>query len=276
MARRLRSPILWVGGKARLADWIVPQLRIPANTYVEPFGGSASILLNRDPAAVEVYNDLDGALATFMLCVRDHPEELLRHITDLPYARLHHDQEQEWMKAGCPGRMTDIQFAARWWWLNVSGYGGQLTGGFGTARLEGMQVKVRSRAAVIDTASKRLSDVLIEHDDFRVIIARYDSPVTLFYCDPPYVGAESVYIEDAFSEADHIELARLLNSIEGKAAVSYYPCPLIDELYPADRWRRNVKKWKKSLGAAHAEQLTESEELLLMNYDPPKQGRLDL
>lgn len=274
---RLRSPITWVGGKARLVDWIIPHLRVPCVTYCEPFGGSAAVLLNRDPAEVEIYNDVDGALATFMLCVREHPDELLRAVGELPYARSHHQQETEWMRKGCPGRMTDIQFAARWWWLNMTGYGGQLLAGFGTGSQESMTVKAKSRQAILELASRRLSDVLIEADDFRKVIPRYDSDVALFYCDPPYVGTEDVYLEGGkFGEADHRELAALLNSVQGRVAVSYYPCALVDELYPAGTWRRVTREWKKSLGQPQAEQLADSTELLLLNFDPPAQRSLEL
>ena len=79
MTRRvLRSPLVWVGGKARLLDWLLPQLDVPCALYAEPFGGSASVLLNRAKSAIEVYNDLDGALVTFLLCVKHHPAELER------------------------------------------------------------------------------------------------------------------------------------------------------------------------------------------------------
>ncbi len=61
MTKRLRSPILWFGGKGNMVAKILP-LFPPHRIYVEPFGGGASLLMAKAPAPVEVYNDLDSGL----------------------------------------------------------------------------------------------------------------------------------------------------------------------------------------------------------------------
>ena len=85
----------------------------------------------------------------------------------------------------------------------------------------------------------RLLRVQIENRPALKVIKLYDSPDTLFYCDPPYPhearGDNNAY---GFEMADeeHIELATLLHSIEGKVALSGYRCRLMDGLYSG--WRR--------------------------------------
>jgi hypothetical protein len=49
----------WYGGKYSHLEWLLGQLP-DAHHYCEPFGGSAAVLLNREPAPVETYNDVDG------------------------------------------------------------------------------------------------------------------------------------------------------------------------------------------------------------------------
>ena len=66
------------------------------------------------------------------------------------------------------------------------------------------------------------------------MICRYDSPDTLFYCDPPYPhdtrGDRNAYAYE-MTDADHERLAHTLRSVQGKVALSGYRCALYDRLY---------------------------------------------
>src|SRR5712671_4007242 len=49
----------YYGGKFSHLDFILPLLPTHFTHYSEVFGGSAAVLINRPPAPVETYNDLD-------------------------------------------------------------------------------------------------------------------------------------------------------------------------------------------------------------------------
>ncbi|HLI08591.1 MAG TPA: DNA adenine methylase [Ktedonobacteraceae bacterium] len=54
----------WYGGKYSHLNWLLPLL--PRTThYCEPFGGSAAVLINREPSPVETYNDLHSEVVNF-------------------------------------------------------------------------------------------------------------------------------------------------------------------------------------------------------------------
>jgi len=82
--------------------------------------------------------------------------------------------------------------------------------------------------------AERLLRVQIENRPATEVITLYDSPETLFYCDPPYIhgtrGDSNAY-QYEMTDHDHQELAELLNSVKGLVAFSNYESPLLDKLY---------------------------------------------
>ena len=82
--------------------------------------------------------------------------------------------------------------------------------------------------------AQRLIRVQIEHDDALSVIERYDSPETLFYCDPPYpheARGDSNAYKYEYTDEDHRNLAKVLHSVKGSVAISSYQCDLMDDLY---------------------------------------------
>ena len=78
-------------------------------------------------------------------------------------------------------------------------------------------------AEELEWIASRLLSVQIEHDSAIQVIGRYDSPDTLFYCDPPYVhssrGDAKAYSFE-MADAEHLELFKALDRCKGKVAVS--------------------------------------------------------
>lgn len=85
----------------------------------------------------------------------------------------------------------------------------------------------------------RLLRVQIENRPALDVIRLYDSPDTLFYCDPPYVhssrGDPKAYGFE-MKDVEHRELAKILTRCKASVALSGYRCDLMDTLYKA--WRR--------------------------------------
>lgn len=109
---------------------------------------------------------------------------------------------------------------------------------------------------------------MVERLDFREFIPKYYGPNVAWYVDPPYVDREKYY---ALTEKDrrdpeklHRDLAALLKNVKGKVILSYYPDPLINELY-GDWYRETFNAYKQVVGGDGLGR--EAEELLLMNFD---------
>jgi DNA adenine methylase len=76
----------WYGGKYSHLGWLLPLLP-DCHHYCEPFGGSAAVLLNREPSPVETYNDLDGEVVHFFRVLREQSDDLIQAIGMTPFSR---------------------------------------------------------------------------------------------------------------------------------------------------------------------------------------------
>jgi DNA adenine methylase len=240
MARRLRSPIQWFGGKYYLAGKLI-ELFPPHQTYVEPFGGGGSLIIAKDPSPVEIYNDLDGDLVNFFRVVRDREgmfPDLYNRACCSPYSR----QEYYFCRDHLNDDPDPVERARRFFVLARFSFSGLVGKSFGvnvTASTRGMTEKAAaygSALCMLPLIADRLMTISIENRHFRDLIPLYDRPGTLFYIDPPYLPETrrgGGYTHEMTRE-DHEELVDLLRGIQGKAMLSGYPNDLYDRL----GWRR--------------------------------------
>lgn len=231
------SPISWIGGKAKHAARII-ELMPEHLVYVEAFGGAGHVLCSKAPSRAEVYNDLNEDLVNFFRVARERCDDLQELVRWVPYSRKQFQEfRQEWKGNGWR-KLPDLQRAAIWYSLNRMAFSGAMRSGSwgyttwrngraGSWQPDSMASAVERLRAFRD----RLRHVQIECLDYADLITRYDSEGVLLYCDPPYVGTESVYVEGGFGEADHRRLAQLLTDARAKAIISYEDHPLVRELY---------------------------------------------
>ena len=73
----LKAPFVYFGGKRKVAQYVWSRLG-DVKTYIEPFCGSAAVLLNRPlpHTGREIINDLDGYVVNFWRALKADPEYL--------------------------------------------------------------------------------------------------------------------------------------------------------------------------------------------------------
>lgn len=120
----MAMPIIpWIGGKRRLADVLIP--RFPGHTcYVEVFAGAAALFFMRPPAEVEVLNDVNDDLVNLYRVVQHHLEEFVRQFKWALSSR----EVFRWLSDTPPDTLTDIQRAARFYYLQQNCFGGRVDG----------------------------------------------------------------------------------------------------------------------------------------------------
>jgi DNA adenine methylase len=243
----------WQGGKARLIHTLLPLF--PAHEcYVEAFGGMASCLLNKPRVATEVYNDRDERLFSLFAVIKYHHAPFDQELSMLLKSRQLFDSYK--LQPG----LTEIQQAARFLYCQTLGFGGAGEH-FGTGVTSG-GTSARSLEAVREMASRihqRLQPVTIENLDWEDCLARYDSPATFFFLDPPYLGTTGYAVP--FSERDHQVLADRLRKIQGTFLMTNSDSRQIRDLFRGFRMRPIRSAMGRSLD--HTQKL---HQLAVMNY----------
>ena len=233
----------WYGGKFNHLGWLLPLLP-ECHHYCEPFGGSAAVLLNREPSPVETYNDIDGEIVNFFRVLRDQKGKLIEAIGLTPFSR------EEFHLALSPDvdTISDLERARRFFIrARQSRTGLAQTASLGRwanckntsrAGMSGVVSRWLGSVEYLPEITLRLLRVQIENRPAIEAIRLYDSHDTLFYCDPPYAhctrGDDKAYSFEMDEDA-HRELAEVLRSCKGKVAVSGYRCEIMDILY--EGWR---------------------------------------
>ena len=209
------QPIIpWIGGKRRLADRILP--RFPAHScFVEPFAGGAALFFLRQPAQVEVLNDINGDLVNLYRVVQHHLEEFVRQFKWALSSR----QVFKWLQDTRPETLTDIQRAARFYYLQHNAFGAKVSGQtFGTATTTPPGLNLLRLEETLSAAHLRLASAFIEHLPWHDCIDKYDRPHTLFYMDPPYWQTEGYGVPFPFEQYER--MAERMRTLQGKAILS--------------------------------------------------------
>jgi DNA adenine methylase len=272
--RRHKIVFGWYGGKFSHLEWLLPLLP-KCHHYCEPFSGSGAVLLNREPSPVETYNDIDGEVVNFFRVLRDQHESLIKNISLTPFSREEYfnaiydskqnvselEQARRFYIKARQTRTGLAQTASLGRWANCKDTS--------RAGMSGVVSRWLGGIDALDEIAQRLIRVQIENRPAIDIIRLYDSPKTLFYCDPPYLHAtrgDAKAYGFEMDENQHREFAEAVNECEGMVAVSGYDHPLMDELFKSG-------KWFKTLGSDKTIHSTKGtrREILWTNYETQKQ-----
>lgn len=216
----MNYPIIpWIGGKRRLAKHLLPLFPVH-ECYVEPFCGAAALYFLKPPVKAEVLNDINGELVNLYRVVKHHLEEFMRQFKHALVSR----QMWEWLDDTPPETLTDIQRAARFFYIQKLGFGGKVEGRtFGTSTTSGPRLNLLRIEEDLSQAHLRLSRATVEHLPWDNCVTRYDRPHTLFYCDPPYWGTEGYGVGFGLDQYNH--MAELARSIKGRMVISVNDIP---------------------------------------------------
>jgi DNA adenine methylase len=262
LPKKLRPCVKTHGGKNYLARRIIKLL--PSDrTYIEPFAGGLSVLLNKPRAAVEVASDLNPDLIGLYHVLQSDFGAIAGRLDPLLYDGDIFNQAASWLASNDPlehaiGFLVRNRFSRD---------------GLGKDFSWSERPRGKTRPCGPQPGDKNAWETLREHlpmiaerlrgVDIRCapaidVIREYDRPDTTHYCDPPYLHstrtAHNIY-QFEMSTADHEELLDVLLGCRGTVVLSGYPSPLYDARLAG--WRRVVFDMPNHAGQGKTKQRRE-------------------
>lgn len=258
----------YFGGKFTWLEYLYRYFPNRFTHLIDLFAGSMAVSLNYKGNVIRTANEINADITNFFYVLRDHEPELIRLLLLTPCSELEYNNS--WEKSD-----NKIEQARRFYVRvrqSFFGLGAQrknkgfhLTkmhvnaqGGETVSRWDNAIVKLHEVADVIR------SNFQILNLDYSRCIEKLDFDGAFFYADPPYplqCRASRNNYKFEFSDEQHRALAHRLHHIRGKAMVSSYDCPLMQELY-ADWMMIKFPIKKNNIRSG------EVQEVVWVNYEP--------
>jgi len=235
--------------------------------FVDLFGGSFVVTLNKKPSKLDTVNDIDKSIINFFKILRNEPDCLINQLELTPVSRDEYNNAFPYDDIND----SDIERARKFFIrlrMSFQGSGTVKHTGFNACVTTTQNnksknvVKFRNSVEKLGGIVERLQNLQIENLDYKLLLDKYDRPGTFFYADPPYELKERNYkkfYQNEFTDEDHRKLSEKLHKIKGLAMISHYETKLYKELYKD--W--NIIRFKP---VGHAIKKGKQKECVWINY----------
>jgi len=266
----------YYGGKVRIAEWVIEHFP-EHETYIEPFGGGAAVLLNKPRAKREFYNDIDKRIVNFFTVMRDEKmgDALIRRAQWTEMSDQVMREAREIMK-----RDLEIPSIDHAWAVLCSMVMSVGVDKYGVMDGKRAVLSIEIEQILRDIRD-RFSKIRIWNRDALEVLGYewVDRKDTLIYLDPPYVGEQQELYDT------HMDVERfyeLLDRLSRLKRARWIMSGWENEYYLDAVERYGLYIDRKEIKQAMGGQVTKvgvergtRVEVLIMNYDGVK-GTLDL
>jgi DNA adenine methylase len=198
---------------------------IPHKTYAEPFAGGLAVLFAKTPPIIEDYaeaiNDIDERIYNVYRVCQTHKSKLLHLLQHTPHSQAMHAHARHIQNN--PDKYTSTWRA----WATIIqirlSFANKMGGGWGVGTNDSKKARMWANYLnMLPMIMERFKYVYIACEDALRFIERWDTEHTIFYCDPPYPGADQGHYK-GYTLDDHRNLCRVLDGIKGSYILSNYP-----------------------------------------------------
>lgn len=249
-AEKITAPAFRIrGSKFKLASWIIshfPWHRV----YIEPFGGAGSVLLQKTPSEIEIFNDLDGEIVNFFRVIRNRNTNAL--LCDMlamtPFARVEFDEAYQ--RTDDPverARRLVIRTEMGMGSMYEHNHAGFRTDSNVSSKPRTAQAYWQDYPSRLPPMMRRFKGVLIENRPALDVMAKHDGHDVLHYVDPPYLpsvrepnrNSQKLYPFEMSVKA-HETLLHGLLALQGMVILSGYDNGLYNGLLAG--WKKTSKE----------------------------------
>jgi DNA adenine methylase len=201
--------------------------------------------MRKQPSFAEVINDVNDDIVNLFRVLRDprKARRLAEQLENTPWARTEFWASYEPTDSRCTIERARKMIVRAYMAFGTTGQRKNRSGFRGKGERKnrtGINDWVNYPASIA-AVTNRLRGVLVENRPALEIIRQQDDEQTLFYCDPPYVHSTRTTIRwpsdndkcyaHELKDADHEELAEVLNGVKGMVVLSAYHSELYDKLF---------------------------------------------
>ncbi len=249
---RKKGPIPYLGGKTRLAKQIISRIeKIPHQCYIEVFAGGAQVFFRKETSRSEVLNDINGDLINLYRVIQNHLEEFIRQFRWCLVSRDEFERQRQQRS----DLLTDVQRAARFYYLQKLAFGGKLGGVYGISTTSPPRLNLLRIEEELSQVHLRLTRVNIERLSWQDCLRHYDRPNSFFYLDPPYWGSENDYGKEIFRQEEFTEMAAILSKLQADWLLSLNDTPEVRNVFSEFVMQQVVLKYSVGRSATSAKEL---------------------
>jgi DNA adenine methylase len=276
-----KQVLRYPGGKGGLKDIITRHF--PAHrTYVEPYGGGASVLLHKAPSEVEFYNDTDGAVCELFSILRDGGADLAQLIAlveQTPYARVELGRARRTLRTTPAERRLKLpveyhrcMLVASW--MSRMAFSHDRSSGWLSSKTQPRELERWNQLPErLAQAAMRLKGIFIENRPALKLLRSLDGADTLFYLDPPFLSGKGTdgrqkgndYYRYDMSIEQHQEMLDVVVKLKGKCLISSFRSRM---------YQSALKGWHCVETGESVSAGRRRVDCLWMNYQPPAQLEL--
>lgn len=233
-------------------------------TYTAAFAGGAALYFEKEPAKVEVINDINQNLVNFYRVLKCEFPALKAKIDCTLHSRDMHLKAR--LIYDHPTLFEPVERAWALWVCSRQGFASKLDGSWGYDKAKNTMAKKIQNAKddFTDALQRRIESAQIECTDALRIIRTRDTPDTFHFVDPPYINSDCGHYKDAFSEDNFRELLELLSTISGKFMLTMFPHTILSEFIEKHGWK--VVEVERTISASKTNRRRHVE-LIVMNYE---------